>query len=350
MSGTSIDACDVVEVKIDANNFEIIRGASYPFEKDLRNTVLKVAGNTACSIEVIANLEHNLTCFFGACINTFLEQSSNRNNITAIGIHGQTVWHAPPITVQLVDGNLLSVITKQTIVADFRRMDLAYGGQGAPLVPAFHKFVFSHIPNAAVLNMGGISNITVLGEKIIGYDTGPANILIDEMTRRLFDVPYDKNSEIAKKGSIDETLLRRLLDDPYFGMPYPKSTGREYFNYQWLETYGINQVKHEDIICTLTKLSAVSIALEIKKFSNNNKTLIMHGGGVNNPLLVEFLQAELPHTKLVSSSDVGIESDYLEAVAFAYFAYMRLNKKPANIPSVTGASTECLLGVIYDGG
>lgn len=348
MSGTSVDACDISEISIKNNRVTFRRGDTTAFPKKLKDSILKIASNQPTSISELAQLEYEVSWFFSECINNFLENSENKDTIEAVGIHGQTIWHEPPVSIQMINPNIIVANTGLITVSDFRRMDIAWGGQGAPLVSAFHKFIFENTENIVGLNLGGIANITVFSDTVIGYDTGPANILIDALMRKHFNKAFDNDARYAKKGKVNNNLLAKLLLDEYFQKPYPKSTGREYFNLAWLEKFNIRDIDIHDLLATVTKLTSMSITNELKKFfTDSNITLVIHGGGIHNPLILEFLLEEMPNMEIKDSSLFGIPSNYFESSAFAWLAYMRMNEFSANLPSVTGAKIECLLGNIY---
>ncbi len=267
-------------------------------------------------------------------------------SINAIGLHGQTLWHQPtgtfPFTMQLGDANIVHAQTGIKVVADFRRADVALGGQGAPFAPAFHQFYFADTEKAAVLNIGGMANISILGEPLIGYDTGPGNVLMDYWIDKNQQSSFDKDGLWAKSGKINEALLFQMLKEPYFSLPYPKSTGRELFNASWLEKQLENfSLKAEDIQVTLLALSVQSITQELKKF--DIETLIVCGGGGKNSFFMDFLQEAIYPISL----EISKESDMLESMAFAWLAYKRVHREKVSLKSVTGALKDTLLGGIY---
>ena len=276
-----------------------------------------------------------------------------KKTITAIGLHGQTLWHEPnsdyPFSMQLGNPNIITAQTGVSVVSDFRRKDIALGGQGAPFAPAFHHFLFSKLDeNIAVLNIGGMANLTVIGDKLIGYDTGCGNVLMDMWAFECKGEAYDKDGTFAKSGKVNTTLLEKMLDDDYFKKAPPKSTGREYFNQTWLASYMplFRTIKDEDIAATLLELTAQSIANEVKKTSTN--LLIVCGGGVNNGYLMERLRDNLKGLKVTSSDEVGVSGEFMEAMAFAWLAHERVHKKCVKLSSVTGASRDSILGAIYE--
>lgn len=256
-----------------------------------------------------------------------------------------------PHTLQIGDNNQIVARTGITVVGDFRRRDIALGGQGAPLVPAFHHALLAHpTERRMVLNIGGIANLSLLitGQPVGGYDTGPGNMLMDAWIWRQAGKPYDKDAEWARAGKVILPLLQNMLCDPYFSQPAPKSTGREYFNYGWLERH----LRHfpggdpRDVYTTLAELTAVTISEQVL-LSGGCERLMVCGGGSRNPLLMARLAALLPGTEVTTTDAVGISGDDMEALAFAWLAWRTLAGLPGNLPSVTGASQETVLGAIF---
>jgi anhydro-N-acetylmuramic acid kinase len=233
-------------------------------------------------------------------------------------------------------------------VADFRRKDVALGGQGAPFAPAFHRFLFGGDQSVGVVNIGGMANITILGEQTIGYDTGVGNALLDLWAKRAFDLAYDEDGIRAQAGMVDYALLVQMLADPYFRMHPPKSTGREYFNEAWLEQQliGFEEVSAKDIQATLTALTVQTIGNEAKRF--RLKKLYVCGGGVKNSFLMQSLQDYLAPVDVIPTDEMGVSSQALEAMAFAWLAYKRVQGERVELSSVTGATHDTILGGIYE--
>ena len=298
---------------------------------------------------------------FADSVQALLQQTKlTANQIHAIGSHGQTIRHVPnqtiPYTLQIGDPNIIAARTGITCVADFRRRDLALGGQAAPLAPAFHADQLrSNTENRWVLNIGGIANATLLPKNpntaAIGFDTGPGNTLLNLWIKQHQQVDYDHHGKWARSGTIQPDLLTALLQEPYFQAPAPKSTGRELFNLSWLEQV----LKHfptlhaANIQATLTELTATSIATALQNQANDAHNVFICGGGIHNHYLIERLQHHLPHWQLHSTAAVGIDPDWMEAMAFAWLAQQTLHRKPGNLPSVTGARKPAVLGAIYLG-
>ena len=278
-----------------------------------------------------------------------LLQRANKkpSDVIAIGVHGQTVRHRPNLgfSLQLIDPNVLSEQTGICVVSDFRRRDMAVGGQGAPLVPAFHKAIAQH---GVVLNLGGIANITVLDDPIIGYDTGVANLLMDAWVFRHLKKPFDKAGAWASTGLVCPMLLDKLLCHPFLAQNPPKSTGREVFNLAWLDDIlkSLPPIAPKDVQATLCEFTAKTVADAINRHDVTQKFLYVCGGGAYNGYLLTRLQAYLPHWQIVTTSVLGIDPIWVEAMCFAWLARQHLLGQPANLPSVTGASRAVVLGVM----
>lgn len=359
MSGTSMDGVDMALVDITANKIVTLASDCEPMPESIKQRLLNLCETKHTTLQNLGELDHQLGLLYADSINKFLLKNDiDRKQIKAIGCHGQTVYHAPntqyPFTMQIGDANIIAAKTEITTIADFRRKDMAYGGQGAPLVPAFHKAVLQDQQiNRVVLNIGGISNISVLipNQAVIGYDTGPGNVLLDSWVYQNLSKRYDKDGQWAKTGKVNQALLSQLFDEDYFKMPAPKSTGRELFNLPWLHKK-LTQfaLLPQDIQATLVEFTALSIAQEIRKLPINKQLpcqLLVCGGGARNPLIMQRLSMLLPQWQVMKTDQVGINSDDMEAIAFAWLAYCRINHIPSNIPEVTGASQAVCLGVIY---
>ncbi len=350
MSGTSLDGVDVVLCDIDADDCQLLKQSTYPFPSELKEKILNLtAGET--SLYEVGELDHRLGLLFADAVVFLLEDAGIvADEVSAIGSHGQTLWHAPkgtcPFTMQLGDPNIIAARCGIPVVADVRRKDMAFGGSGAPFAPAFHRFIFKNIEMAvAVANIGGIANITVLQEPLIGYDTGPGNMLMDAWISKHKGAGYDKEGVWAREGKVDYTLLDAMMADDYFALPYPKSTGREKFNIQWVEAHilrrGGSMCPPKDVQRTLLELTALSLSNEVLKF--NPDVLMLCGGGAKNSFLVERIAALMPNIH------VGImaEADALEAMMMAWLAYKRVHEEPVLLKDVTGASQNTVLGALY---
>ncbi|WP_039954154.1 anhydro-N-acetylmuramic acid kinase [Vibrio caribbeanicus] len=357
MSGTSMDGVDTALVQISDDQVKLIAYGDYPMPDSIKNSLLSVCNNQTTNIQTIGELDHKLGHLFADAVLDLLEQSEySASQIKAIGCHGQTVFHQPDhaqaFSLQLGDANIIAAKTGIDTVADFRRKDIALGGQGAPLVPAFHQQLFAiQQSTTVVLNIGGIANISVLHphKPVIGYDTGPGNVLMDAWCHLNRQEPYDRDGRFAQQGEISHELLNQLLENNYFAMPPPKSTGRERFNLDWLQKILINHsLSTEDIQRTLCQYSATSIANEVGQYSfGDTPQLLVCGGGARNPLLMRDIKSLLPNWQVSTTEAKGINGDYMEAMAFAWLAHRNIHKLPSSLPEVTGASRPASLGVYY---
>lgn len=351
MSGTSLDGVDIALCEIDNDACKLLHSQEFSFDKELKSEILKMISSSA-TLRQIGLLDHKLGVFFAQVLSDFLRQNSLKaTNIKAIGLHGQTLWHEPstdfPFSMQLGDANIVVAKTGIQTVADFRRMDMANGGEGAPFAPAFHQFLFQNLEKPlAVVNIGGMANITFLNASLKGFDTGCGNVLLDLWIQRIESKDYDKDGLFAKSGTIHQELLELMLKDNYFQKEPPKSTGREYFNEVWIKECldHFSKIKAEDVQRTLLELTATIIANELNKTELN--LAIICGGGAKNTFLMQRLQA-LSRSEIKSSDTLGVSGDFMEAMAFAWFAYKRVQREKIDLVSVTGAKKPSLLGAIY---
>lgn len=364
ISGTSLDAVDAVLLEIDADKAPRITGthAEAP-PADLRVDLLTAtAGATPLSLQQLGELHQRTGAWFADAANHLMTHAGLAPTaVRAIGSHGQTLCHAPdahfPFSCQLGDPSLIAMRTGLTTVADFRQADMAAGGQGAPMVPAFHHAVFaSDNETRCIVNIGGIANITVLpaggaGNRVTGFDTGPGNALLDAWVAQHLGQYQDTDAAWAVSGEIDSELLARLRADAYFQLPPPKSTGRESFHLEWLQ-HQLETLTHTptpaDVQRTLVELTAGTIGDAITAHASATDRVLLCGGGAHNPLLRERLAAHLPDRPVTNTCDYGIEVDWVEAAAFAWLAMRTLRRLPGNLPSVTGARNTVVLGGIYD--
>ncbi|MBS99289.1 MAG: anhydro-N-acetylmuramic acid kinase [Oceanospirillaceae bacterium] len=356
MSGTSIDAVDAVLVSFTPH-FKQISSYSHPIPDSIKQRIFSLAEGHEESIDALAELDRDLGELFAEACLALMEHSGQAvGNISAIGSHGQTIRHRPEqsYTLQIGDSSRISERTGITTVADFRRRDVAAGGQGAPLVPAFHQGVFhSDSEDRVVINIGGMANLTGLPKNsaahLSGFDTGPGNVLMDGWIKRHRGCAYDKDGLWAQQGQINTRLLEQLLSEPFFKQSPPKSTGRELFHQGWLDNHlqQLPSVAAEDVQATLTELTAISIAEAVKSLSLDNPALYLCGGGAYNPYLNQRIQAQLPALTVKTTAALGIEPDWVEAAAFAWLASMTLTGQPGNIASATGARGPRVLGAIY---
>lgn len=347
-----MDGIDIAIVDFSAEPLKLIATYSQEIPAKLRQNLMALCTPSDNEITKLGQADHELGLLFAKAVHNALNKASLKpSDIKAIGSHGQTVRHVPntefPFTLQIADPNIIAEITGITTVADFRRRDMAAGGQGAPLVPGFHNVFFRKAgQNRIVLNIGGIANVTVLNQKpIIGFDTGPGNTLLDAWCFKHLNQNYDHDGAWAASAKVLPKLLEKLLADPYFKKPSPKSTGREYFNLAWLAKF-LNDEKPEDVQATLLALTVQSIANEAKKYPDCQE-LIVCGGGAHNTYLMQELKKACSNIQVISSEDLGINPSWVEAIAFAWLAKQSLEKKPGNITSVTGAKREVILGGVY---
>ncbi|AWS51440.1 MULTISPECIES: anhydro-N-acetylmuramic acid kinase [Providencia] len=356
MSGTSLDGVDVVLAAISDKFVAEQSSLSVAFPIGLKKRILDICQGQVTTLSEVGKIDRELGSLYADAINQLLTQTGlTSEDIIAIGCHGQTVWHEPdgeqPFTMQLGDNNRIAALTGITTVGDFRRRDMAYGGQGAPLVPAFHLAVLGHsTEKRIVLNIGGIANVTALlpGAYVKGYDTGPGNMLMDTWSWRIKQKAFDKDGEWASRGQVDHALLKAMLSDPYFRRSSPKSTGREYFNTQWLEQHLAHfpSISVDDVQATLCELTAASIAEQVL-LCGGCERLIVCGGGAKNIFLMQRMAALLPGIEVAPSDKFGLSGDDMEALAFAWLAARTISGLSGNLASVTGASQETVLGAIY---
>jgi len=353
MSGTSLDGIDAVLVDLAHTKPALLAKYYLPFDEALKNDLLALhlsASNELHQAQVIGN---KLARLYAAAVASLLCQAKSPNNqVRAIACHGQTIRHCPEQEYSLQIGNaaLLAELTGITVVGDFRSRDIAAGGQGAPLVPAFHDKVLRHQgKHRVIVNIGGISNLTDLPphQATTGFDCGPGNLLMDAWCARHTGKLYDDNGAWAASGSVLPVLLKQMLDEPYFALPPPKSTGRDLFKTEWLQAKLTGGEKPEDIQATLLELTCQTIAQSIQQHCDSAQEIYLCGGGAHNKTLCNRLAGLLPLCKLESTNALGIDSDYMEAIAFAWIAQQTLHGKPANLPQVTGAKHPCILGGIY---
>lgn len=387
MSGTSLDGLDVVICQFDVPDdnppntlhqlpMRLIASHREPFDDYLKQSLLALShpnqiATLADDVKAYLGGDDELVSeldFFGylsvmyakLCVQAIVAILDKANltadDIIAIGVHGQTVRHRPTLqfSLQLVDANFISEHTGISVVSDFRRRDMAVGGQGAPLVPAFHADVFGRSDDKqtskVVLNLGGIANITVLSDPIIGYDTGVANLLMDAWVRACLGVPYDDKGEWAKSGNICQALLDELLSHPFLAQAAPKSTGREAFNLAYLQAIlaqgDFGTLRHQDIQATLCEFTAISASCEIAKYAKATNQLYVCGGGAYNRHLLTRLAYHLPNWQISTTQSLGINPTWVEAACFAWLARQSILGQAGNLPSVTGASRRVVLGQV----
>lgn len=353
MSGTSLDGIDAVLV--DLSQPEPLQLAKHylPFDDGLKNTLLALhvpSHNELHQAQIIGN---QLARLYAKSIASLLSQTGiAETRVSAIGCHGQTIRHCPEqgYTLQIGNATLLAELTGITVVSDFRSRDIAAGGQGAPLVPAFHDHVLRHPDiHRIILNLGGISNLTNLSPDAAtsGFDCGPGNLLMDAWCAKHTGKPYDDNGVWAASGQVLPGLLEQMLKEPFFFLSPPKSSGRDLFNMTWLNNKLQGNENAADVQATLLELTCRSIAQAIRKYCVGAQEIYLCGGGAHNRTIRGRLSALLSECSIHTTDSLGIDGDYLEAIAFAWLAQQALHGKPANLPLVTGAKHPCILGAIY---
>lgn len=360
MSGTSMDGIDAGLFAIGERRCTLKAASSSSYPADLRQALHSASRDpAACTVDTLGHLDHWVgECFLQAAERLIEKSGIERARVRAIGSHGQTIRHRPraerPFTLQIGDPNLIAAGTGITTVADFRRRDLALGGEGAPLASGFHRCYLSDADeNRVVVNIGGIANITVLpahGGTVTGFDTGPGNGLLDAWIQHIRNEAFDDGGRWGATGSVEPKLLELLLEDPYFALPPPKSTGFEHFNLQWLKQVLSKlprQPGPEHVQATLAALAARSIADAVHRHAPATERVLACGGGVQNDSLMRRLAEELGTVGLATTAAAGIDPAWVEAATFAWLAKRCLDGKPGNLPAVTGASAETILGAVY---
>ena len=361
MSGTSIDGVDAALVDFSGSRPRLLDCQTFPFPPSLSAKLHQLCAPSENEIELMGHADRGVAEVFAEASLQLLKDNYVRpNQIRAIGSHGQTIRHIPfgkhNFSLQIGDPNTLATLTGIDVIADFRRKDIALGGQGAPLVPAFHKAVFADpIKSRVVVNIGGISNITYLpkcnSEDIIGFDTGPGNTLLDAWCKLHTGQNYDEKGQWGAQRSADPELLQLLCEHPYFLLPAPKSTGREQFNLLWLQQK-LNTISRyidpQAVQATLVMLTTHTIAKHVLEYKDVEQVYVC-GGGARNEFLLEQLESELHECELFSTDELGVEGDAVEAMAFAWLAYAYINDIQGSIASVTGATKGAVLGTFCPG-
>jgi len=356
ISGTSADGIDAALARFDPR-LEPVHARTYAWDPALRARLLALGQAQAeVSLDALGRLDVEVAHAFANAAQRLIEEAGlSVSDVSAIGSHGQTVRHRPggefPFTWQLGDGSVIAERCGIATVADFRRRDVAAGGQGAPLMPAFHAAALrSPDEDRAVLNLGGIANLTLLprGGDVRGFDTGPANALLDAWCERHTGRAYDAGGAFAASGNVDAGLLEHLLGDPWFALPPPKSTGREQFHLAWVEQRlrGATAAP-QDLQATLLELSAATVADALLSTQPGTRRLLACGGGVHNAVLLERIRARLPGVSVESTAAYGLDPDFVEATGFAWLAREALAGRPGNLPSVSGARGPRVLGVVH---
>jgi anhydro-N-acetylmuramic acid kinase len=356
MSGTSMDGIDAVLVSFSEGRVQVHATETLPYPHTLQHRLLEVTQNKGTPDE-LGELDTLVGALFAQAANEVIHKSGiSRHSVRAIGSHGQTIRHQPsgsaPFTLQIGNPAIIAEQTGVLTVADFRRRDMAAGGQGAPLVPAFHNAFFSSAEeDRCILNLGGIANITWLPADrkapVTGFDTGPANALMDAWCLDQTGMPFDKNGQWVNEGITDQALLSDMLSDAYFSKPAPKSTGKEKFNLDWIK----NQAQRHPDLCaadvqrTLLQLTVTSIVRQLPQTASMK--VYACGGGTQNPVLMRELEQALRPARLAVTSELGLDPQWVEPVAFAWLANQAVDKRTGNLPAVTGARGARILGAIY---
>jgi anhydro-N-acetylmuramic acid kinase len=361
MSGTSMDGIDAVLMRFSQSGQTLLADHRLPWPEEIRQELRAIAVPGENEIDRLGVLDLQVGELFATAAQELLRQAGfDADAVAAIGCHGQTIRHRPngphPFTLQIGDPNRIAERTGITTVADFRRRDMAAGGQGAPLVPAYHAALFRDPnENRAVLNLGGIANLTILPaapeQPVRGFDTGPGNTLLDAWAYRTFQQPCDRDGKLAAAGRVQEAALEQLLADPYFRLPPPKSTGPEQFHLAWVESRwnGMEALSPADVQATLSALTVESVCRQLETAAPECARLIACGGGVFNRELMGRLAQRLGGIPLETTEAFGIAPQLVEAAAFAWLAYQTLRRRPGNLPPVTGARHPAVLGGIYPG-
>jgi len=356
MSGTSLDGIDAVLADFSAERPRMLAHVHHGMAEDLRHEfqLLASPGWDDMHRAAIA-AQHLARAYADTVTELLLRNDLAEDAVRAIGAHGQTVRHRPAdgYTIQLNAPALLAELARIDVVADFRSRDLAAGGQGAPLVPAFHQTVFSGAAPVAVVNVGGIANITALpaqgsAQAVFGFDCGPGNVLIDAWSRRHLHEPLDRDGAFAAAGVTDAQLLASLLGEPYFAIPPPKSTGSDLFNEAFIDRHVAGRdIAARDVAATLTRLTAATIGQGIDRYFADAAEVLVCGGGAFNPTLMTMLQQECGTRPVRSTASRDVAPDHVEALAFAWLAREHVNRRPGNLPAVTGAQGGRVLGALY---
>lgn len=353
MSGTSLDGIDAVLADLGDSRPELLSRCYLPFDDELKSELLALHQPGHNELHRTLMTGNRLAIMYAKAIGQLLAPAGiTPAQVRAIGCHGQTIRHRPEhgYTLQIGNAAMLAELTGITVASDFRSRDIAAGGQGAPLVPAFHDRLLRHADvHRIVLNIGGISNLTSLPPNgaTSGFDCGPGNLLMDAWCMRHTGKAYDEDGAWAATGKPLAALLERMLAEPFFALEPPKSSGRDLFNMDWLQERLEGSEPAQDVQATLLELTCRSIAQSIERYCDSAKEIYLCGGGAHNRTLRNRLAELLPGCTVGTTDDLGVSGDYLEAIAFAWLAQQALHGKPANLPAVTGAHHPCILGAIY---
>lgn len=353
MSGTSLDGVDAVLAASQGERLRLVASSRLSFPARLRARLLELHQPGENELHRAALLANELSALYALTVRRVLARAGvDARSVTAIACHGQTVRHRPraDYTLQLVNGAALAEATGISVVCDFRSRDIAAGGEGAPLVPAFHRAAFADARHARVIvNVGGIANMTCLPVRgaVTGFDCGPGNCLLDAWIRAKRREPYDAGGSWAARGRVLAPLLRRLLAHPFLRRDPPKSTGRDEFDLRWLQRALTRHEKPVDVQATLLSFTATAIASAVRAHGGRARDIYVCGGGARNRALLARLAALLPDRRIATTAALGVEPGHVEALAFAWLARQAVRRKPGNLPAVTGARGPRVLGAIY---
>lgn len=356
MTGTSVDAIDIAALSIDHHSYELLNAKSYIFPENLKNKILEYSRNQEnIDDNKLRSLGDQLAHVYAKSIEAFVDESNlKKETINAVGIHGQTISHNPddqnPSSIQIGNGEIVAKMTGLTVVNDFRSADIIAGGQGAPLAPLFHDRFFAETNKIrAVINIGGIANISIFGEELAGYDIGPGNVLMDSWCRVMRDRDFDENGKWAEKGSLNQKLLEYFLEDDFIHKKPPKSSGTDYFNITWINErlhHFDESISDTDIQRTLAEFTSTIIARAIDNFSDIDQIAIC-GGGVENTFLMKLIRKKTS-SKIVKTDSWGMNHEWVEAAGFAYLAYLRVNNISVDTSTITGSRGKIYLGNIQN--
>lgn len=356
MSGTSLDSIDAALVDLRNDQVQLIATLEHPIPEALRSQLIELCQPGDNEIDRMGSADKSLGHEFAKAVLSLLEENgTDKADVIAIGCHGQTIRHRPDFdnsfTLQIGDANIISYTTGIDTVADFRRKDMAAGGEGAPLAPAFHESAFgSDSVDRAIVNIGGMANITFLSRsgQTLGFDTGPGNILMDGWIQSIKQRKYDQNGQWASTGTANQSLLNKLLEHPYLSKTPPKSTGREDFCLAWLQQkVSSESLAPEDVQATLLEFTAQTISNEIKNLPAPISEVYICGGGAYNTQLMKRLEFLMKPILVEDTEALGIPAQWVEATAFGWLAKQTLEKKPANMITATGAQQPVILGAIF---
>lgn len=356
MSGTCMDGVDAVVTRFDGAELEVLAARTTAYPAALREALGMLASGRATHdrLEELGRLDLAVgDAFARAAVELIAKADLANDAVQAIGSHGQTVLHRPDLgfSIQIGDPARIAQQTGITTVADFRRADLAAGGEGAPLAPIFHRAFYSDPHEVrSVLNLGGIANLTLLqpDKPVIAFDVGTANTILDALAYEATGEAFDRDGALAAAGEVHPPLLDALLTDPWFARPPPKSSGPEYFNLDWVRSHDESRgLAPADLAATLSELSSAGVALALDAVGVHPERVYCCGGGVHNPELMRRLAARLPRSRVTTTRELGVDPDYVEAICFAWLARERLAGRPANLPAVTGAARPAVLGAIH---